>query len=387
MRVSNAATYPLVAPHLAEEIAVTHPRVPRGLDQRGGGGPERVLLAAATLEALRVGPMALAPAPTRRGTAAWRRVRPAATVLPIAGLALAAAVVLVAPADEGPFLVAAALLAAAAGLSATSVGIHGGLLVPGLFLLGVEPRVAAPVSLLLQVLSIPVGAASHAAVGHVQRSITGPLTMGGVVGSVNSALLASSIPADLVTRAVAFVVILVGVIVLATLRAGYAAGYVDHEEIHPARIGGVGAVAGLASGIPGVGWGPVGVTLLIVSRIDPRHAIGSSLVGRAVMAVAAVATYAIGAATLGGFALAPALEGRPARRLDRGAGLGAHPGQRPPISRASRPRLPVDRLRAVHPGGRRRGGSPCGPLVVGDAGEPGVRAPRVPRRAPGGGEP
>ena len=124
---------------------------------------------------------------------------------------------------------------------------------------------------------------------------------------MNSALLASSIPADLVARAVAFVVVVVGAIVLATLRAGYAAGSVDHEEIDPARIGGIGAVAGFASGISGAGWGPIGVTLLIVSRIDPRHAIGSSLVGRAVMAAAAVVTYAIGAATLGGFALAPAL--------------------------------------------------------------------------------
>jgi uncharacterized membrane protein YfcA len=97
------------------------------------------------------------------------------------------------------------------------------------------------------------------------------------------------------------------VIVLATLRTGYAAGFVDHEVIHPARIGGIGTVAGFASGISGAGWGPIGVKLLSLARIDPRHAIGSSLVGRVAMAVAAIVTYATVAAGAGGVALEPRL--------------------------------------------------------------------------------
>ena len=266
-----------------------------------------VPLAGAALETPKVGLLPLTSAHARRLAVPWMPVRLAATALSIAGLAVAAAVVLRSPVDEGPFLVAAALLAAVAGLSATSVGIYGALLVPGLLLLGVEPRVAAPVSLLLQVLVIPVGAASHAAVGHVQRAITVPLIVGGVAGSVTGALVASSIPAELVARAAAFVVVVVGAIAVATLRAGYVAGHLDREAIDPARIGGIGAVAGFASGVSGVGWGPIGATLLIASRIDPRHAIGSLLVGRAVMAVAAVATYAVRAATLGGSPLPPAL--------------------------------------------------------------------------------
>jgi uncharacterized membrane protein YfcA len=246
----------------------------------------------------------LAAARSRVGPAPARR---AVAVAPLLGLAVVAAVVAGAPADGRPVLLAAAVIAAFAGLAATSIGVFGGVLVPGLLLLGVEPRLAAPLSLLLQVIVIPLGAMSHAAIGHVRRDITVPLLAGGVGGSVAGALLASSVPGEVVARAVAAVIVIVGLIVLANLRTGYASGRVDREEVRRSRIGGIGAVAGFASGISGAGWGPIGVKLLILSRIDPRHAIGSSLVGRVAMAVAAIATYAATATVTGGVALDPRL--------------------------------------------------------------------------------
>lgn len=228
-------------------------------------------------------------------------------VAPIVGLVVVAVVVAGAPADGRISLLAAAVVAASAGLAATSIGVFGAVLVPGLLLLGVEPRVAAPVSLLLQVIVIPLGATSHAAVGHVRRSITVPLIVGGIAGSVSGALLASSVPGEFVARAVAAVIVIVGLIVLANLRAGYASGQVEHEEVRPPRIGAIGAVAGFASGISGAGWGPIGVKLLILSRIEPRHAIGSSLVGRVAMALAAIATYAVTATATGTLSIDPRL--------------------------------------------------------------------------------
>jgi len=222
------------------------------------------------------------------------RVQVLSLVPLIAGVGVLLLVV-TAPAGARLDLALAALVAAAAGLSATSIGVFGGVLVPGLLLLGVPPAVAAPLSLLLQVIVIPLGATSHAAVGHVRRAITVPLIVGGVAGSVGGALLASSVPADLVARAVALVIVIVGLIVLANVRYGYAAGSVAHEEVHPAKIGSIGTVAGFASGISGAGWGPIGVKLLILSGLEPRHAIGSSLVARIAMAVAAITTYALAA--------------------------------------------------------------------------------------------
>jgi uncharacterized protein len=246
------------------------------------------------------GPLALRFA---RSTAVYRTL----LVVPVLGAVVVVASIATAPGGDRLVLVSAALVAAAAGMSATSIGVFGGVLVPGLLLLGVEPKVAAPLSLLLQVIVIPLGATSHAAVGNVQRAIAVPLIVGGVIGSVAGALLASTVPAAITSRAVAAVIVVVGLIVLATLRTGYAAGHVEQEQVHPARIGGIGTIAGFASGISGAGWGPIGVKLLILSRIDPRHAIGSSLVGRVAMAVAAVVTYALSAAATGGVTLEPRL--------------------------------------------------------------------------------
>jgi hypothetical protein len=223
-------------------------------------------------------------------------VRRTLLTVPVVAIAVAAVAVVTAPPDDRTLLALAGLVAFAAGLSATSVGVFGGVLVPGLLILGVEPATAAPLSLMLQVMVIPLGATSHAAVGHVQRSITVPLLRGGVVGSVSGALVASTVPSSVVARVVAGVIVIVGLILLASLRTGYAAGHLDHEEVHPTRIGAIGGVAGFASGISGAGWGPIGVKLLILARIEPRHAIGSSLVGRIAMALAAIVTYAISAA-------------------------------------------------------------------------------------------
>jgi uncharacterized membrane protein YfcA len=65
-------------------------------------------------------------------------------------------------------------------------------------------------------------------------------------------------------------------------------------------VGGIGLVAGFSSGISGAGWGPIGVKLLILSRLEPRLAVGSSLVGRVFMAAAAVVGYLLSASAFEG---------------------------------------------------------------------------------------
>jgi len=228
--------------------------------------------------------------------AGWR----ALTILPVVAGLVALVLVATAPPADRTTLLGAALVAAVAGLSATSIGVFGAILVPGLLLLGIPPAAAAPLSLLVQVVVIPLGATSHAAVGHVKRPIAVPLIIGGVAGSVAGALLASSVPAAVVARAVSLVIVVVGLIVLANVLNGYGTEPVNEEKVRPTRIGLIGSVAGFASGISGAGWGPIGVKLLILSGIEPRHAIGSSLVGRIAMAVAAIATYLVVAAGKGG---------------------------------------------------------------------------------------
>ena len=144
-------------------------------------------------------------------------------------------------------------------------------------------------------------------VGHVKRSITVPLIIGGAAGSIGDALLATSglgprrrpacQPRHRRRRPDR----------PGQCRNGYASGPVDHEAVHPTKIVAIGGVAGFASGISGAGWGPIGVKLLILSGLEPRHAIGSSLVGRITMAVAAIATYAVVAIDRGFVAIDPRL--------------------------------------------------------------------------------
>ena len=84
-----------------------------------------------------------------------------------------------------------------------------------------------------------------------------------------------------------------------------------------ARVGGIGLTAGFASGISGAGWGPIGVKLLILTRIDPKQAIGSSLFARIFMAAAAVVGYIIAATAFQNVARGLVAGRAAVRRLDR----------------------------------------------------------------------
>ena len=123
-------------------------------------------------------------------------------------------------AASGASIVLGTLVAMAAGLASTSIGVYGGVLVPGLLLLGVDPRFAAAASLFLQVLVIPIGAGAHYRLGNVTRSIALPLILGGVVGAFVGPFFASSLPKDVIARLVSALIVGVGVVVLATLRWG-----------------------------------------------------------------------------------------------------------------------------------------------------------------------
>ena len=68
-------------------------------------------------------------------------------------------------------------------------------------------------------------------------------------------------------------------------------------------------------------------------------------------------------------------QAQPARRVDRGRGLGLRARERRPHAPAVRARLHVDRLRALHARDRTRRGGPRRALVVGDERAQGVRHP------------
>jgi uncharacterized membrane protein YfcA len=193
-----------------------------------------------------------------------------------------------APSSESALLIGSWLVGLAAGLALTSVGVYGGVLVPGLLLLDVNPLFAAPLSLFLQVLIVPFGASAHLRLGNVSRPIVIPLVIGGVIGAVMGPIVASFFEADVIAVAVEVLIIISAILLLASLPLKRMQVARDPDDVPSARIGGIGTVSGMFSGISGAGWGPMGVTLLILSRIEPRIAVGSSVFGRIFMAAAAV---------------------------------------------------------------------------------------------------
>jgi len=211
----------------------------------------------------------------------------------VVAIVVVALTVSLAPAEDRGFILAASLIALGAGAALTSVGVYGGVLVPGLLLLGVHPLFAAPLSLFLQVLIVPFGAGAHVRLGNVSRPLVIPLVIGGVIGAVLGPIVASFFEAETIRLAVEILIIASAILLLVSLPLKKMQASREVGDLPTARIGVIGGASGMASGIAGAGWGPMGVTLLILSRIEPRIAVGSSVFGRIFMAAAAVLSAAI----------------------------------------------------------------------------------------------
>ena len=212
----------------------------------------------------------------------------ATVVASIIAVIVLAITVYLTPDSENTLLVGAWLVGLVAGLALTSVGVYGGVLVPGLLLLDVSPLFAAPLSLFLQVLIVPFGASAHVRLGNVSRPIVIPLVIGGVIGAVLGPVVASFFDAKVIAVAVEVLIIFSAILLLASLPLKQMQVSRAPGDVPSGRIGGIGGISGMFSGISGAGWGPMGVTLLILSRIEPRIAVGSSVFGRIFMAAAAV---------------------------------------------------------------------------------------------------
>src|SRR3954470_6001971 len=221
-------------------------------------------------------------------------------LLPFLALIVIVATIGVAPADQKATIFFASLVGVAAGLSSTAIGVYGGVLVPGLLLLGIDARFAAALSLFLQVLVIPLAAGSHYKMGNFSRKVALPLVIGGMIGAFIGPFFAAALPKDVIARLVAAMIVFVGAIVLATLNFKGLGQVREENDVPNGKVGGIGLTAGFASGISGAGWGPIGVKLLILTRIDPKKAIGSSLFARIFMAAAAVVGYVLAATAFQG---------------------------------------------------------------------------------------
>src|SRR5690349_17760858 len=169
-----------------------------------------------------------------------RRTLIAGMVLPLISLIVIAATFFVAPTDQRMLIILSSLVAVAAGLSSTAIGVYGGVLVPGLLLLGVDARFAAACSLFLQVLVIPLAAGSHYRMGNFSKKVALPLVIGGVIGAFIGPFFAAALPKEWIVRFVSAMIVFVGLIVLATLRFSGLGTVRAENDVPNGKVGGIG---------------------------------------------------------------------------------------------------------------------------------------------------
>ncbi|MGQ0796712.1 MAG: sulfite exporter TauE/SafE family protein, partial [Methanobacteriota archaeon] len=162
---------------------------------------------------------------------------------------------------------------------------------PALLLLGVDPRVAVASSLISQLVVVPLGGVSHASLGHVRAGVVAPLLGAGVAGTFLGAQFSVSVDEPLLALLIAGSTIVMGILVLARSSLERDAGAHPERTVRTTAIVGIGLVAGFAAAAFGTGWGPVGVSLLLLAGLLPKVAVGSSVIARGPLALSATLAY------------------------------------------------------------------------------------------------
>jgi hypothetical protein len=159
---------------------------------------------------------------------------------------------------------------------------YGTMLAPILIMLGYEPPVLVPVVLVSQFLSGLVAGSFHHRLLNMdlvnepqERSSFSVFALTGVVGVVIAALSSIALPVWFVELYIAFVVILMGAVILISARA--------QQPFSVRKLAVIGLFGAFNKGISGGGYGPIVTGGQIVSGIGPRAAIAITSVVEAVM--------------------------------------------------------------------------------------------------------
>lgn len=173
----------------------------------------------------------------------------------------------------------------------------GATVVPGLILMGVDPVTAIGSSLLLHVLIAPIGGISHYKFGHFRRRVFVPLAIAGIIGAFVGGNVSLRLPSDGLKLLIGFSTIAAGLLITVRFPKN------NNRHLTPKKIGKklkrvkvptvglIALIAGLSHGAVGTGWGPLGVSLLILAGVYPHTAVGSSLLARSFVALAGASAY------------------------------------------------------------------------------------------------
>lgn len=134
---------------------------------------------------------------------------------------------------------------------------------------GVAPAVASATVHAAECFTTGVSAASHHALGNVDRRLFRRLLLPAMAGAALGAWLLSSLPGDRIKPWVAgYLLVMGGIVLLRAIRGTPA-------QAHPLRLRPLGFVGALLDAIGGGGWGPMVTTTLLARGNDLRITVGS----------------------------------------------------------------------------------------------------------------
>lgn len=194
-------------------------------------------------------------------------------------------------------LLGIALIGIASGwVTGASAAAWGVLSVPLLIMVGVEPLAAISSSLAASVFLSLLGGLTHWRYDRSRMAPLMPLLLGGVGGAFLGSFLSPALPTQHLRCLIGAITLIIGVVMVLRRNGVGAADDADdtlkwHEK--RAAIFGIGAVAGLSAGAIGAGWGTIGVALLVWIGIPGHAVVGSSLLARSLVALAATGSYAV----------------------------------------------------------------------------------------------
>jgi uncharacterized membrane protein YfcA len=175
----------------------------------------------------------------------------------------------------------------------SSTGTIGPFWVPALMILGIPSGVARGTCIVSELLMTLVSVIGHRKVSNIDKRVTLAFLPGALVVALGTSV-SVEIPELLMKLSIGMFEMAIGVMMIyAAVRwVNRRSSKTVNTKSTMAKLVLVAVLAGFAKGFFGAGWGPIGVGLFILLGIDPRIAVGSSLVIRLLLDGVGGMTYA-----------------------------------------------------------------------------------------------
>lgn len=169
-----------------------------------------------------------------------------------------------------------------------------------LLAVGISPAAASATVHLAEIGTTLASGAAHWRFGNVDWRVVAKIGIPGALGAFAGATFLSSLSTDLAKPVMAFILLGLGVYVLARFTfLGLPAGNLG-KPLRKRFLSPLGVVAGFLDATGGGGWGPVGTPAILASgRLEPRKVIGSIDTSEFLVAVAASLGFLIGLGSQG----------------------------------------------------------------------------------------